>query len=132
MRLCSGVFCGAFDSEAASRRGEACRRPLRCAVLAASLVVAGCAGIGAHRLPVDRFDYSAAIASSTNEQMLLNLVRLRYNETPIFLDVNTVIAQYQVDTRAGLGAEVGFSGSTDTPGDNLVIPVGVAALLHVL
>ena len=91
-------------------------------LLAVSLIISGCAGIGANRLPVDRFDYSAAIASSTNEQMLLNLVRLRYNETPIFLDVNTVIAQYQVDTRAQLGAEVGFSGSTDTPGDNLVIP----------
>jgi len=91
-------------------------------VFAASLIMSGCAPIGAHRLQVDRFDYSAAIASSTNEQMLLNLVRLRYNETPLFLDVNTVIAQYQVDARAQFGAEVGFRSSGGLPGDNLLIP----------
>jgi len=70
-------------------------------------------------LPADRFDYGAAIASSTNEQMLLNLVRLRYNETPVFLDVSTVISQYQFDARAQAGAEVGFSGSAGPPGDSI-------------
>ncbi len=54
--------------------------------------------------------------------MLSNLVRLRYNETPIFLDVNTVIAQYQVDARAQVGAEVGLSSSAGVAGDNLFIP----------
>ncbi len=90
--------------------------------LAASIVLGGCSAFGAHRLPADRFDYSGAIAASTNEQMLLNLVRLRYNETPVFLDVNTVIAQYQVDARAQVGAEIGFSGSAGPPGDSIVIP----------
>jgi len=95
---------------------------VRYAALVASLILSGCAAIGAHKLPADRFDYSAAIASSTNEQMLLNLVRLRYNETPVFLDVNTVIAQYQVDTRVQIGAEIGFSGSAGPAGDSIVIP----------
>ena len=90
--------------------------------LAASIVLGGCSAFGAHRLPADRFDYSGAIAASTNEQMLLNLVRLRYNETPVFLDVNTVIAQYQIDARAQVGAEIGFSGSAGPPGDSIVIP----------
>ena len=76
------------------------------AVLAATLLTSACAGIGPHRLPADRFDYGAAIAASTNEQMLLNLVRLRYNEMPVFLDVDTVIAQYQFDAHAQFGAAV--------------------------
>jgi len=97
-------------------------RNVRYTVLAASLAASGCAGIGAPRLPPDRFNYSAAIASSTNEQMLLNLVRLRYNETPVFLDVSTVIAQYQLDARAQVGVEVGFSSSAGPAGDNLFIP----------
>jgi hypothetical protein len=101
---------------------QAYRKTIRHAVLAASLIMSGCAAIGAHKLPVDRFDYSAAIALSTNEQMLLNLVRLRYNETPVFLDVNTVIAQYQIDARAQVGAEIGFSSGTGLPGDNIFIP----------
>ena len=92
------------------------------AALTALLALGGCAAFGPQRLPVDRFDYGGAIASSTNEQMLLNLVRLRYSETPVFLDVNTVIAQYQFDARAQLGAEVGFSGSAGQPGASIVTP----------
>jgi hypothetical protein len=45
-------------------------------------------------LPADRFDYNAAIASSANEQMLINLVRLRYGEVPTFLAVSSVLTQY--------------------------------------
>jgi len=114
-----------FDSSAARAvlaLAQTHARALRHGVLAASLIISGCTALGAHKLPADRFDYSAAIASSTNEQMLLNLVRLRYNETPVFLDVNTVIAQYQVDTRVQVGAEIGFSGGAGLPGDNIVIP----------
>jgi hypothetical protein len=40
----------------------------------------------------------------------------------VFLDVNTVIAQYQLDARARIGAEVGFSGSAGPPGDSIVAP----------
>jgi hypothetical protein len=86
------------------------------ATVAVTLILSGCAVTGPHRLLVDRFDYSAAIASSTNEQMLLNLVRLCNNETPVFLDVNSVIAQYQVDAHAQIGLELGFSAA---PGDTL-------------
>ena len=67
---------------------------IRYAAAGAVLVLSACAALGPSRLSGDHFDYGAAIAISTNEQMLLNLVRLRYNETPVFLDVNTVIAQY--------------------------------------
>ena len=98
------------------------RGTTRLAGLMVALVLFGCAATGPSRLPADRFDYGAAIAASTNEQMLLNLVRLRYNEMPVFLDVNTVIAQYQFDARAQLGGEVGFSGAAGPPGDSLVLP----------
>lgn len=102
---------------------EGGQRPgLCCASIAAVLIVSGCTSTGPQRLPSDRFDYNAAIAASANEQMLLNLVRLRYNETPVFLDVNTVIAQYQFDARAQFGGEVGFLGSAGPPGDSFVRP----------
>ena len=41
-------------------------------IAAALFLISGCAAQGAKRIPADRFDYNAAIAQSTREQMLLN------------------------------------------------------------
>ena len=54
-------------------------------------------------MPADRFDYNAAIAQSTREQMLLNIVRSRYQEVPVFLTVSSVLTQYEYDRSLGLG-----------------------------
>jgi hypothetical protein len=65
-------------------------------------------------VPGDRFDYNGAIAQSTREQMLLNIVRSRYLEVPVFLTVSSVLTQYEYDSSIGLGAifEAG-SGTND-------------------
>jgi hypothetical protein len=46
----------------------------------------------------DRFDYTTAVADSWKNQMLLNLVRLRYGDPPVFLDVTSIINQYALET----------------------------------
>ncbi len=62
----------------------------------------GCATrIGPSTIPAARFDYNEKIARSQNDQLLLNLVRLRYRDTPVFLDVGSVIAQYSLSGSAG-------------------------------
>jgi hypothetical protein len=71
--------------------------------LTVSLLV-GCTGIGPKTIPRDRFDYSAAISKSWQNQMLLNMVKIRYAETPIFVDVTSVISQYVVEGQVNLGA----------------------------
>jgi hypothetical protein len=78
----------------------------RCALLitAAVILISGCAARGAKRVPGDRFDYNGAIAQSTREQMLLNIVRSRYLEVPVFLTVSSVLTQYEYDSSIGLGA----------------------------
>ena len=86
-------------------RQETRKASRRCALLivAALFLISGCAARGAKRMPADRFDYNAAIARSTREQMLLNIVRSRYLEVPVFLTVSSVLTQYEYDSSIGLG-----------------------------
>ena len=72
-------------------------------IAAVIVLISGCAAQGAKRVPRDRFDYNAAIAQSTREQMLLNIVRSRYLEVPVFLTVSSVLTQYEYDRSIGVG-----------------------------
>ena len=58
------------------------------------LLLPACSRFGPRQIPVDSFNYNEAIARSSNEQMLINLVRLRYREVPVFLAVGSVLTQY--------------------------------------
>src|SRR5262250_960255 len=63
------------------------------AILASSILTA-CASIGPRHVVHDRFDYADALSRSWKENMLLNLVKLRYADAPLFLDVSSVVEQY--------------------------------------
>jgi hypothetical protein len=78
-------------------------------LLGASLVASlgGCTGIGPPILMRDRFDYNSAISDSWKQQMLNNLVKIRYGDTPVFLDVTSVISQYVV--QGGVNVEFGWA-----------------------
>jgi hypothetical protein len=69
------------------------------------LVMAGlnaCGSIGPGTVARDRFDYISAISDSWKAQMLLNLVKLRYADAPVFLDIASVITQTGVQSTVGL------------------------------
>jgi len=67
--------------------------------------LSGCSSIGPRTVTRDRFDYITAISDSWKAQMLLNVVKLRYADAPVFLDVVSVI------TQTGYQGTVGVSGS---------------------
>jgi hypothetical protein len=46
----------------------------------------------------DRFAYTDAISDSWKRQMLLNMVKMRYADAPVFLDVGSIINQYLLET----------------------------------
>jgi len=52
----------------------------------------GCTTIGPQTVPRDRFDYNTAIADSWKEQTLLNIVKLRYADMPLFVEVASVVS----------------------------------------
>lgn len=79
-------------------------------LLAGALLVAGlaaCTNIGPGTIARDRFDYTDAVAESWKRQMLLNIVKIRYGDAPIFLDVTSIINQYSMENE--VNASLGWS-----------------------
>ena len=74
----------------------------------ALLLLSGCTSIGPGTVTRDRFDYTTVISESWKSQMLLNMVKLRYGDTPVFLDVGSVINSYELSGSLSAGANWTF------------------------
>ena len=72
-------------------------------VLLAALAAGGCNIVGPRAIEKGQFSYNEVINRTDNEQLLLNLVRLKYRDTPFFLEVANVLTQYSIQSTAGLG-----------------------------
>lgn len=79
------------------------------AALAAALllVLSACNATGPRAVRTARTAYNQAVVDTWNEQLLLNLVRLRYRDTPFFLEVSSVSTQYSLGANASAGGRVG-------------------------
>jgi hypothetical protein len=64
------------------------------------LALAGCASVSPQNIRTDRMDYGQVVAESWKRQTLLNVVRLRYADAPVFLDVSSIINSYSVAGKA--------------------------------
>ncbi len=63
-------------------------------LLLLSPILLGCS-IGPKQLKGNRLGYNVSIQKSDNEELLLNLVRLRYMEAPCFMQVSSVTASFE-------------------------------------
>lgn len=96
------------------------------ALLTAACCMAGCMTFGPASIQRDRTDYAGVIAASWKEQALLNIVKLRYGDVPVFLDVSSVIASSALESQVNATANFfpaaannqslgGYSRYTDRP-----------------
>jgi len=60
------------------------------------LLATGCSTFGPDTLHSQRLQYNEVVKKTTEEQLLLNIVRLRYTDTPSSLAVSTIAAQYEI------------------------------------
>jgi hypothetical protein len=80
------------------------------AVALLTLLTSGCT-FGPRLLESSHGPYNHAVKQVTEEELLLNLVRLRYNDDPVHLDVSSIAAQYELDASAEARPFLGFASS---------------------
>jgi hypothetical protein len=84
--------------------------PLIIGWLAATVGVSGCVGPKAIRYT--RMRYNEVVRDTNDEQLLMNIVRLRYADSPVFIDLPNITSQVEM---AGRGSYLGGYGN-ETPG----------------
>ncbi|MBO9560960.1 MAG: hypothetical protein J7515_20540 [Caulobacter sp.] len=86
-------------------------------ILAVSLALGGCTSLGVRQVGVDRVDYVDKLRDSEKQQLLSNIVAMRYGDAPLFLNVTSVISQYTREASAHAGATV--NPASDSDGDSV-------------
>ena len=74
-----------------------------------SLANPGCLSLGPSTINHNRNSYNSIIQKTNDEQLLLNLVRLKYHDTPLFLEIANVTSQHRFS--ANLNADATFPNS---------------------
>ncbi|MDX2505856.1 MAG: hypothetical protein QNL62_15460 [Gammaproteobacteria bacterium] len=77
-------------------------------IAAVIIILSACTNIGPQTIPRDRFNYNTAIADSWKEQTLLNIVKIRYADMPLFVEVSSIVSGYTLESTVSLsGTHVG-------------------------
>jgi len=90
-------------------------RKLRFCIVALVAGLMGCQ-IGPGRLKAAAFHYSDAVRIATSEQLLANLVRLRYRDGAMFLSVTNISTQFEFNTALDVNGNVVTQGGADSVG----------------
>lgn len=75
-------------------------------ILLSLIGLAGCRHFGPRSVAADRIPYNEAVASSWKEQTLLNIVKIRYMDTPFFVDVPQITSGYTLQGIATANASI--------------------------
>ena len=84
----------------------------RCLIVSLAVVLlAGCTHLGPQTVTRDRFDYNTAISDSWKEQTLLNIVKLRYADMPLFVEVASIVSGYTLEGSVNIAGGLSSSDS---------------------
>jgi hypothetical protein len=92
----------------------------RAALLCAALL-GGCAG-GPAALQQTRLQYNEVVKATTEQQLLLNIVRLRYTDTPSSLSIANIAAQFELVRQLQLTPFFAASGAEPNRSFSAVLP----------
>jgi hypothetical protein len=70
-------------------------------------VLCGCTNFGPRAVQASRADYNTVLRDTADEQLLVNLVRLRYRDRPYFLEVSAVTTQFSFSPQVSASAAIG-------------------------
>jgi hypothetical protein len=76
-------------------------------VLITCALLTGCITVGPKLVSGSRTDYNVVLRQADDEQMLLNLVRLRYRDRSMFLELSALNTQFSVTSEVEAGSEFG-------------------------
>jgi hypothetical protein len=91
-------------------------------VLCLALTALGCRDLGPETVARSRSEYASSISESWKRQTLLNIVKLRYLDPPIFVDVAQIVAGYSLETTVTAGGTF----PENLPGGNTATVGGAA------
>ncbi len=77
----------------------------------------GCAPVGPRLTRDLSVAYNEAVQESGQRELMLNIVRLRYRDTPEFLEISNIATEMRIERGLGVGAEFGtVEGATQNLG----------------
>jgi hypothetical protein len=112
-----------YDCQVAGRKC-ASNTGIAVVIVGLTLSLSGCMHpMGPHLLVQDRALYSGSVSDSWKEQTLLNIVKTRYLDPPVFVDIGNIVASYSL-------SETGSVGGTITPGGSSSATLGAGATFN--
>jgi hypothetical protein len=77
--------------------------------VAVCALIAGCSSYGPKSMDRDQLDYGNSIGENWKSQMLANIVKLRFVDMPVFVDVGSIVSGYSLETT--VNGRLGFGDS---------------------
>jgi len=91
---------------------DLCKRAV-CILCGIALIETGCyRPIGPQSMTRDRHLYAGSLSDSWKEQTLLNIVKMRYIDPPVFVDVGNIVASYSLVQGINATGNIHPNGST--------------------
>ena len=87
-------------------------------LVASAVLLASCQSIGPKTMDRDQLNYGQSVGDNWKNQMLANIVKIRYADMPVFMDVGSIVSGYSLETQ--VSASAGF-GNSFTGGDSQVL-----------